>query len=228
MQTGAMSPPAAFRPRRPHAPSTALAAAVAYAAGSVPVANLAARRSAGVDLRRVGSGTVSGTGLYEVAGFGPLALAGCAELAKGAVGPLIARRDGPVASAACASLAVCGHDWSPLLGFRGGRGLSLLLGALAVIAPEGAALLALALGAGRLARETGAASAAALVALPAVLARRYGRPGWLAGTLLVLPVFSKRLVGDANRLPSTPGSALRRLLFDAEGRGFARGRSSGR
>jgi glycerol-3-phosphate acyltransferase PlsY len=50
--------------------------ASAYLAGSVPFSGLAARLVAGVDLRDHGTGTVSGTGLYEVAGFVPLALAG--------------------------------------------------------------------------------------------------------------------------------------------------------
>jgi hypothetical protein len=37
---------------------------VAFAAGSIPFSYLAARRTQGVDLRRVGTGTVSGTSLY--------------------------------------------------------------------------------------------------------------------------------------------------------------------
>lgn len=41
---------------------------VAFAAGSIPFSNLAARRARGVDLRRVGTGTVSGSALYRVAG----------------------------------------------------------------------------------------------------------------------------------------------------------------
>src|SRR5207248_5425303 len=40
-----------------------------YAAGSIPFSYVAARIATGVDLRRPGSGTVSGTGLYEVSGF---------------------------------------------------------------------------------------------------------------------------------------------------------------
>jgi hypothetical protein len=44
-----------------------------FVAGSVPFSNLAAHRTRGVDLRDVGTGTVSGTALYEQAGFLPLA-----------------------------------------------------------------------------------------------------------------------------------------------------------
>ena len=47
----------------------------AYLLGAIPFSNLFARRLRGIDLRDEGTGTVSGTGLYRVAGFGPLALA---------------------------------------------------------------------------------------------------------------------------------------------------------
>jgi glycerol-3-phosphate acyltransferase PlsY len=54
---------------------------VAYAAGAIPFSNLLATRRRGVDLRHVGSGTVSGTSLYHVAGFGALAVAGISDIA---------------------------------------------------------------------------------------------------------------------------------------------------
>src|SRR5438270_13312355 len=82
----------------------------AYLAGAIPFSNLMARRRRGVDLRTVGSGTVSGTSLYEVAGFGALALAGICDIAKGAVGPLLAGRDRPaLQSAACAAARAGPH-----------------------------------------------------------------------------------------------------------------------
>jgi glycerol-3-phosphate acyltransferase PlsY len=36
---------------------------------------------------------------------------------------------------ACAILAVIGHNWSIFLGFRGGRGLATLIGALLAFDP---------------------------------------------------------------------------------------------
>lgn len=68
------------------------AVAAGFAAGSVPVSNITAVRLTGTDLRTVGTGTASGSALYEVAGFGPLAVAGLAEVAAGALGPLLAAR----------------------------------------------------------------------------------------------------------------------------------------
>ena len=63
---------------------------LSFAAGAIPFSYIAGRRARGVDLRRVGSGTVSGTSLYRVAGFGPLAAAGVFDVAKGALGPALA------------------------------------------------------------------------------------------------------------------------------------------
>src|SRR5439155_25573351 len=92
----------------------------------VPFSNLMARRARGVDLRKFGSGTVSGTALYEVAGFGSLALAGVCDVLKGAVGPLLAGRSRPRLRALAAGAAVAGHNWSPFLRGAGGRGISPL------------------------------------------------------------------------------------------------------
>ncbi len=194
----------------------AVVVGLAYAAGSVPVANLTAKATGGPDLRSVGSGTVSGTALYGVSGFGALAVAGCAELAKGALGPLLAGRDRPLLGALATSAAVCGHDWSPWLGGKGGRGVSLLLGALCVLAPEGVVLLGAGLATGRALRQTGAATFATLVALPVLLARRDGGAGVLIASALSLPVLAKRVVGNDNALPGSAAVALARLVFDAD------------
>src|SRR5262245_65557688 len=102
---------------------------LSFAAGAIPFSYLAGRRARGVDLRRVGSGTVSGTSLYRVAGFGPLAVAGVCDVAKGAVAVLIAG-DHVALAAVCGGLAVAGHNWSPFLRGSGGRGISPALGAL--------------------------------------------------------------------------------------------------
>src|SRR5579875_3837472 len=127
--------------------------AASFLAGGVPLSNIAARRLAGADLRQVGSGTVSGTGLFTVGGFRPLAIIGPLEVAKGALGPLLAGRARPALAAAAASAAIAGHNFSPFLRGAGGRGLAPALGATLVLAPEGTALLAAGLAAGRAARE---------------------------------------------------------------------------
>lgn len=190
---------------------------MSFGAGAVPFSGLAARLVAGVDLRRQGSGTVSGTGLFEVAGFGPLAVAGSLDVAKGAVGPLLAGRDRPVLSALAAGAAVAGHNWSPLLGGAGGRGISPALGATLACAPEGAVVLGGALGVGRLVRQTGVACFAGILALFPVLGRRRGGPGLVLAGALALPMLGKRLLG--NTAPPRQGRGrvlVWRLLFDRD------------
>ncbi|MDE3087522.1 MAG: glycerol-3-phosphate acyltransferase [Acidobacteriota bacterium] len=193
--------------------------ATGFAAGAVPFSGLAARLVAGVDLRREGSGTVSGTGLYEVAGFGPLALAGSLDVAKGALAPLLAGpRRRPVLAALSAGAAVAGHNWSPLLGGAGGRGLSPALGATLACAPEGTVVLGAAMGAGRLLHQTALVSLLGIGALFPVLWRRRGLPGLVLAASLALPMVGKRLAGNGP-LPTgaARARALRsRLLFDRD------------
>ena len=110
---------------------------LSFLIGSVPIANLVAHFTRGVDLREVGTGTVSGTSLYRVAGFLPLAAAGILDIGKGAVGPLAAGTDRPVLAALAGGAAVIGHNWSPFLRGAGGRGISPAIGALGVTAWPG-------------------------------------------------------------------------------------------
>jgi glycerol-3-phosphate acyltransferase PlsY len=189
---------------------------VAFVAGAVPWSNLAARWTHGTDLRAVGSGTVSGTALFRVAGFGPLALAGVLDVAKGALGPLLAG-DRPVLAAVAGGAAVVGHDWSPFLRGAGGRGIAPALGALLVTAWPGTVLLVGALVVGRALRRTGLACFVAEVALAPVLAVTSGRHGALAGGLVAAPMLLKRALGNPgpDRCPGRR-AVLHRLLFDHE------------
>jgi glycerol-3-phosphate acyltransferase PlsY len=192
-------------------------AAISYLVGAIPFSGILARLLRGVDLRTTGSGTVSGTGLYRIAGWRPLFIGGVLDLAKGSVGPLFAGRQRPVLQAAAAGAAVAGHNWSPYLGGAGGRGLSPALGALLPVAPEGSALLLGGLAAGKLAGVTSVGAIAADLALVPVLARRRGLHGALLGAAVVLPMLVKRLAGNepppaARRLPVYAA----RLVFDQD------------
>jgi glycerol-3-phosphate acyltransferase PlsY len=191
--------------------------AIAYLAGSIPFSNIAARWVRGVDLRRVGTGTVSGTGLFEVAGFGPLAVAGSLDVAKGTIGPLLAGRDRPTLAALAGGAAVAGHDWSPLLAGAGGRGVSPALGALLVQAWPGVVVLGAGLAAGRLARRTSVGCFVSYLALEPVLVATRGRRAALAGVAVLVPILAKRVVG--NRPPGGPDRLrvyLTRLVFDQD------------
>ena len=188
---------------------------VAFLVGSIPSSQIAARWRAGVDLRDTGTGTVSGTNLYRVAGFGPLAVAGVCDVAKGAVGPLVAG-DRPVLAALCGGLAVTGHNWSPWLRGAGGRGISPALGALGVLAWPGAVALLAGLVVGRLLRATAFASLLADLVLVPLTALTQGPAGAIAAACVVAPMLVKRVAG--NTRPAVPGARtyLHRLLYDRD------------
>jgi glycerol-3-phosphate acyltransferase PlsY len=187
---------------------------VSFAIGAIPTANLFARATRGVDLRDVGGGTVSGSSLYRVAGFVPLALAGILDIAKGAAGPLLAGTGRPVLAALAGGAAVAGHNWSPFLRGAGGRGIAPAMGALFVNAWVGALLLLTGLTLGRLLRQTGLISFAAEVALVPVLSVTNGRDGALAGTAIAIPLLLKRVLGNTPATQDRARVYLHRLLFD--------------
>jgi acyl phosphate:glycerol-3-phosphate acyltransferase len=205
-----------LRPERGVAAPIVLGAS--FVAGAIPFSGLAARLVAGVDLRERGSGTVSGTGLYDVAGFGPLAIAGSLDVAKGTVGPLLARRDRPLLAALAAGLGIVGHNWSPALRGAGGRGISPALGVTLVLAPEGMCVLGAGLAVGRLVRQSGLGTFVGLLCLFPVLKRAHGREGTVLAAGIAVPMLTKRLFG--NRPPrgdDLPRILLSRLLFDHDG-----------
>jgi len=187
----------------------------AYLAGAIPFSNIAARRTRGVDLREVGTGTVSGTSLYKVAGFVPLAVAGVFEVAKGAVGPVLAG-DRPLLGALAGGVAVIGHDWSPFLRGAGGRGVAPTLGALLVNAWPGAVLVLVCMLLGWATKQTGLGTFVGMVALVPVLGALYGGSGAIAGVAVAVPMFVKRIVGNSRPIESRAPTYMTRLVFDRD------------
>lgn len=191
---------------------------VSFVLGAIPFSNLMAQSVAGTDLRTVGAGTVSGTALYRVAGFAPLAIGGIMDIAKAAPG-VLAAYSAPAVGALAAGAAVAGHNWSPFLRGAGGRGVSPAMGALAVVFWPGAALLLAGLAFGRLVRHTGLVSFLSMPAVPLLALSLGDRDAALAGSLVVAPMLLKRLTAN-NSLPPAGRRArvlLRRLLFDNDG-----------
>lgn len=192
--------------------------ALAYGFGAIPFANVAAHVLRRIDLRRVGQGKVGSSSLYEVTSFGPLAVVGCIEVLKGAVGPVAAGRRRPELGSLAGGLALVGHNWSPVLRGAGGRGLAPALGATLVLAPEGTALLGSGFGLGKLAHQTGLGSFLAMVVLGPLLGLTRGRRGLVTAWALVVPLFVKRVVGETPPVARGLRGRLRvylfRLVFD--------------
>jgi acyl phosphate:glycerol-3-phosphate acyltransferase len=188
---------------------------VAFLVGAIPFSQVAARLKAGTDLRQVGTGTVSGTGLYRVAGFWPLAIAGVFEVLKGAVGPLLAG-PGTVSGAVAGGLAVAGHNWSPFLKGAGGRGISPAVGAMLVIAWPGAVLLLGGMALGGLVNQAGAGSFVAYVLLTPVLGSLYGVVGTAAAIAVLVPMLVKRVLGNERPHQWTARTIMSRLVLDTD------------
>jgi glycerol-3-phosphate acyltransferase PlsY len=189
---------------------------IAFAVGSIPFSHLVARTLGGVDLRTVGTGTVSGSGVGTAVGFWPMVAAGLLDIGKGALAVLPLAGSRPVVAAIAGGAAVAGHNWSPWLRAAGGRGIGPAIGGCAVLAWSGSLVLLGGLAAGKLAGRTAVGSFAAQALLPAVAGIVHGAVGVVVGIVLVIPMWAKRIAG--NRRPARPGLATRwyRLLHDAD------------
>ncbi len=111
----------------------AVIAVLSFLLGSIPTAYLIVRRSQGKDLRNEGSGNIGTLNAYEVTRsrrVGVLVLV--IDLLKGAIPILLIRLLFPedFSGAATALVAVVlGHNYSPWIGWKGGRGLAPAAGA---------------------------------------------------------------------------------------------------
>ena len=114
------------------------AAAAAFAVGAVPFAWLIVRLLKGVDVRSVGSGNVGATNACRAfdgkgARIAVFLLVYVLDAAKGFVGASLGGwivGDGSVAPTVCAAAAILGHVFTPVLGWRGGKGVATASGAL--------------------------------------------------------------------------------------------------
>lgn len=111
----------------------------AYLVGSVPTSYVVARQVLGIDIRRHGSGNVGASNVWsEVGRRWMVPVATFDVVVKGMLPVFVASEmvlDLGTATVLLTGLAaVAGHNWPMFLGFQGGRGISVALGALAVLA----------------------------------------------------------------------------------------------
>ncbi|MBI4199615.1 MAG: glycerol-3-phosphate acyltransferase [Chloroflexi bacterium] len=194
----------------------AVALAYAYLVGSIPTAYLVARWAQGIDIRRYGSGNVGASNVRIHVGGGPFALVSAFDvLVKGTLSAAIPGWFGlDVGYQVVAGLlAMLGHSWSVYLRFAGGRGVSVVLGALLVVGRwELAAALAFVGAATLLYREVALWFAIAFVALP-VLAVVLREPLAVQLFCLAVPLATalKRVVANPGTAP--PGAPWRKLVL---------------
>jgi glycerol-3-phosphate acyltransferase PlsY len=120
--------------------------AAAFLLGSIPSGFLVAK-ARGVDIRQHGSGNIGATNVLRTLGKGPGLLVFALDLLKG-LGAVVAAKffatsawDAPVALPASAAgitaavAAILGHNYTPWLGFKGGKGIATSAGVLLGLMP---------------------------------------------------------------------------------------------
>lgn len=115
---------------------------LSYLLGSIPCGVIAGRLK-GRDIRRLGSGNIGTANAARVLGA-PMALAVLfGDALKGFLAVYIGYWLGGTQSAAMLAglVAICGHNWSLFLGFRGGKGVATSFGACLALSPVLALLL---------------------------------------------------------------------------------------
>jgi glycerol-3-phosphate acyltransferase PlsY len=111
---------------------------LAYLLGSFPTANIVAKFTKGIDLRNEGSGNVGASNVIQSVSFWLGVGVGVFDcLVKGTLLIALAKWLGMPAyqQMLIGLLAVAGHNWSPFLRLRGGRGVLTTTGILLIMAP---------------------------------------------------------------------------------------------
>ncbi len=196
---------------------------IAYLLGSVSFSLLIVRFLRGFDVREHGSGNAGATNVLRLAGPGPAAAALALDVAKGVVPVQAARAlDAPgTVVGAAAVAAVLGHVFPIFHGFRGGKGVATVAGALGSLSliPAGLAL-AVFLTVVAATRYISAASVITVASYPLLLylCGRAGwtpqPPGWLTASAVTIAVlvaakhrdnFKRLAAGTEHRLGDPGG-----------------------
>ncbi len=106
----------------------------AYLLGAIPTAYIFGRVLKNLDIREHGSGNMGATNAFRVLGKGPGTAVLIIDILKGVIPvAVIAPALGlemPWALVIVGLVAVCGHNWTVFLGFKGGKGIATTLGVL--------------------------------------------------------------------------------------------------
>lgn len=125
---------------------------IAYGLGNFATSYIVGKMSAGIDIRKFGSGNAGATNTYRVLGTKMGLVTFLGDGLKGAlavlIGYLIAGENGKYLAGV---FVVLGHIWPLVLGFKGGKGVATTIGVMLaasplyvlMIVPFGLALIAL-------------------------------------------------------------------------------------
>nr|WP_314260045.1 glycerol-3-phosphate 1-O-acyltransferase PlsY [uncultured Devosia sp.] len=165
-----------------------IAAVLAYLCGSIPFGLLLTRAAGLGDIRAIGSGNIGATNVLRTGNKGLAAGTLVLDALKAAVPVLLARHflGGESAAMVAAVFAFLGHCFPVWLGFKGGKGVAVMIGSLLALSwPVGLIFLAVWL---LIAFAQKMSSLAALTASATAPIFAYVITGnvWLAGTVALL------------------------------------------
>lgn len=150
-----------------------------YLLGSVPSGVVVARLMGGIDPRLGGSGNIGATNVLRTLGKKAAVLTLTGDFLKGVIPVGIGLAFLPENSSFlyfAAGAAILGHDFSFLLGFKGGKGVATTIGTITVLSPLAAFLLL-------------------TTWIAVVVVTRYSSAGALTAAVMA-PVFALLVVGD--------------------------------
>lgn len=112
-----------------------IAIIAAYLLGSVSFSYLVAKKVAGIDIRKHGSGNAGATNTLRVVGKWAALLVFALDILKAmaAVGIGYIFTQNPTVMFACGFAAIIGHNWPVFFQFRGGKGVATTIGATALM-----------------------------------------------------------------------------------------------
>ncbi|MBI6874396.1 glycerol-3-phosphate 1-O-acyltransferase PlsY [Clostridium aciditolerans] len=117
---------------------------ISFLCGSIPTGYLITKKFCGIDIRTKGSGNIGSTNVKRIAGAKISIITQIIDILKGmipvAIGIYLARTIKlPISTNAYISIVaiavVLGHDYTPFLSFKGGKGVNTTLGAFFLFVP---------------------------------------------------------------------------------------------
>jgi glycerol-3-phosphate acyltransferase PlsY len=191
-----------------------LAIGAAYMWGSVSPSYIVTRWIKGIDLRQYGSANVGASNAGEQLGRAWMIGTGSLDFLKGMLPTALSQIAGfDLLTVVLVGLATeIGHDWSMFLGWRGGRGVSVMVSLLFVWDLRVAFALLVLIGAGAIFKQSALFSAIALLLIAPIVS-------WLGNPIeiilaclgITLIAFIKRL--EANHLPLPQNAQEKRTVL---------------
>ena len=110
--------------------------ALCFMVGAIPF-GIIATQSKGIDLKKIGSGNIGATNVLRAAGAGAAIFTLTGDILKGTAAVAIAKYTGGdiFFQGICGLAAILGHDFSPIMKFKGGKGVATSIGVLLLYTP---------------------------------------------------------------------------------------------